>query len=215
MKPTLLFFIVLALPTTMIATAASAASLYRWVDEKGEVHYTDSVPPEYAQKERRELNKQGVTVNQVEKAKSQEQLAQEQHDKEEAARKLEAEKKQRKLEQQRNRQLLDTYASEQDIIAARERNLLTLDGTISFSQTTLEKLHATLDQLNKNLTSAANDNARKKIQANIDMTTQQITDMKTFIKGKKNARDDLAKKFDEDLARFREIKASETNKPLP
>ena len=210
MKSTFLY-IAGVLSMTMITCAVSAAPLYRWVDEKGEVHYTDTVPPEYAQKERRELNMQGVTVKEIEKAKSPEQAAEEQRKIEAAARQIEAEKKQRKIESQLNRQLLDTYTSEQDIITARERNLLTLDGTISFSQTTLEKLHTTLVQLNKDLTSSTNENVRKKIQANMDMTTQQIKDMETFIKDKKSARNVLAKKYDEDLARFREIKASETN----
>src|SRR5688572_7926193 len=35
---------------------------YKWVDEKGVVHYGDSVPAEYSQREQRVLNSQGLEV---------------------------------------------------------------------------------------------------------------------------------------------------------
>ncbi len=57
-------------------TAGSPAQTYRWVDDKGVVHYGDSVPAEYAQKERSVLNGQGVEVGHVEGSKSAAELAQ-------------------------------------------------------------------------------------------------------------------------------------------
>jgi hypothetical protein len=35
---------------------------YKWVDSQGMTHYGDSIPPEYAQGSRSELNSQGVEV---------------------------------------------------------------------------------------------------------------------------------------------------------
>ena len=49
---------------------------YSWVDKNGERHYGDSVPPEYAQSERRLLNNQGVEVQHVDAEKNAEQRAQ-------------------------------------------------------------------------------------------------------------------------------------------
>ena len=51
-----------------VALAASDASsggtkVYRWTDDKGIVHYGDSVPAEYSQKERAVLNGQGVELS--------------------------------------------------------------------------------------------------------------------------------------------------------
>ena len=34
--------------------------LYQWTDDKGVVHYGDSIPPEYAKADRNVLNQQGV-----------------------------------------------------------------------------------------------------------------------------------------------------------
>ncbi len=51
LRPTLLSLAVLAL----LATSASAQTLYRWTDAQGKVHYTDSPPPSSA-KESRTVN---------------------------------------------------------------------------------------------------------------------------------------------------------------
>lgn len=198
---------VIALTLTVIigASVAHAAKLYRWVDEKGEVHYTDTVPPEQTQKEHRELNDQGITVKQVEKAITPEQKAAAQRAKDEAARKEQEEKARLEAERQNAQRLLDTYASEQDIIAARERNIATLDGTINFSKTNLEKLRATQKSLEADLASTNQKDAQAKIQSNLDMTKKQIVDMEVFVQNKLTERDTLAKSYDKDLARYREL----------
>ncbi len=50
-----------------IANAANAPGpkSYRWVDNKGVVHYGDSVPPEYAAQGRQELNPQAVPLRET------------------------------------------------------------------------------------------------------------------------------------------------------
>ena len=59
----------LLLPALLVALCAGLAhaqsgkdktKLYRWVDKDGQVHYGDSVPPEYAEQDRDILNRQGV-----------------------------------------------------------------------------------------------------------------------------------------------------------
>lgn len=205
--------IALALTVIIGASVAHAAKLYRWVDEKGEVHYTDTVPPEQTQKEHRELNDQGITVKQVEKAITPEQKAAAQRAKDEAARKEQVEKARLEAERQNAQRLLDTYASEQDIVAARERNIATLDGTINFSKTNLEKLRATQKSLEADLATTNQKDAQAKIQSNLDLTKKQIVDMEVFIQNKLTERDTLAKNYDKDLARYRELMQASAPKP--
>src|SRR5690348_7559111 len=50
--------------------------VYRWVDEKGIVHYGDRIPPQYAQQDTTVLNRQGVVVDHVEAPKTPAELAQ-------------------------------------------------------------------------------------------------------------------------------------------
>src|SRR5258708_36796846 len=62
----------LALAFSLSSVTLHAAT-YKWVDEKGVVHYTDKMPPEEINKGRVELNKQGVPVKATEAAPTPEQ----------------------------------------------------------------------------------------------------------------------------------------------
>lgn len=51
------------------------ARMYRWVDENGQVHYSDRIPPKYANKERKEFDTEGRVISVVQAAKKEAQLA--------------------------------------------------------------------------------------------------------------------------------------------
>lgn len=51
------------------------ARVYRWVDERGQVHYSDRVPQQYADKERKEYDAEGRLISTVEATETTEQLA--------------------------------------------------------------------------------------------------------------------------------------------
>lgn len=67
-------FIVLSLS---LSCSLASASVYRWVDESGKIHYSDSVPPAKSQMGHAELNKRGLQINKVAAAKSSETVAEE------------------------------------------------------------------------------------------------------------------------------------------
>src|SRR5688572_27736564 len=90
---------------------------YRWVDEKGVVHYGDRIPPQYAQKESSLLNRQGVEVRKLEAQKSPAELAEEDRRRQEALR-----------QKQRDSFLLTTYTSVKDIEQLRDVRLTQIKG---------------------------------------------------------------------------------------
>jgi hypothetical protein len=47
----------------LIAGTANAAEVYRWVDENGEVHYSESLPPDFQDKGHDRLNSSGLVVD--------------------------------------------------------------------------------------------------------------------------------------------------------
>lgn len=47
----------------LAASSVNAAQVYRWVDENGEVHYSESLPPDYQDKGHDVLNQQGMVVD--------------------------------------------------------------------------------------------------------------------------------------------------------
>ncbi|MGH8230962.1 MAG: DUF4124 domain-containing protein, partial [Steroidobacteraceae bacterium] len=108
----------LALGAAAVAAAASnpsaspSAQTYRWTDDKGIVHYGDSVPAEYAGKERAVLNNQGVEVGHVAGQKSAAQQAQEA--------KIAAAARERA---QHDQTLLSSYGSTKEIEIVRDERL--------------------------------------------------------------------------------------------
>jgi len=62
---TLIFVLitVVALVLGLLSTPVRAAEVYRWVDENGEVHYSESLPPDYKDKGYDVLNQQGIVVD--------------------------------------------------------------------------------------------------------------------------------------------------------
>jgi len=186
---------------------ASAAKLYRWVDENGEVHYTDTLPPEQAGQAHQQLNTQGITVKSVDKAKSREQLAAEKQAQEEAARRAADAERARRLQAERDRTLLHTYVNEQDIIESRDRNIATIEGTINLSNNNLEKLRAQAESLRNDLAQAQpGSEAAIKVESALRQTEDQIRDFENFIGKKRAEQNSLQQKFDENLRRFRELR---------
>ena len=45
-----------------LSTPAAAAEVYRWVDENGEVHYSESLPPDYKDRGHDVLNRDGLVI---------------------------------------------------------------------------------------------------------------------------------------------------------
>jgi hypothetical protein len=90
---------------------------YRWVDEKGVVHYGDRIPAQDTEKERTILNREGVEVGKLDAQKTGAQIA-------EQARR---EQEQARLEQH-DSFLLTTYTSAKDIEDLRDARLAELNG---------------------------------------------------------------------------------------
>lgn len=190
------------------ATNAQAGKLYRWVDDKGEVQFSDSLPPEQSKSAHDELTKQGVTARKVDKAKTKEQLDAEQQEKAAAEQQKAEAERVRKEELARDRMLLDTYVSENDIVTMRDRNIATLEGTIKITEASMETAKKTLATLNTDLAASTKDPARQqKLKQHISDAEQQLERFAAFMKAKRDEQASIKQKYDNDLLRFREVKA--------
>ena len=112
-----LSFALLWLCAAGAAVRAEAPAAYKWVDDQGVVHYGDSIPPQYAQKESTVLNKQGVAIGHNAATKSATELAADASAQEQAAR-----------QKQHDSFLLATYTSVKDIEQLRDERLLQIKG---------------------------------------------------------------------------------------
>ena len=108
----LIFVLVLATP---LLAAAQDTKVFRWVDENGTVHYGDSIPAEYAELPKEVLNDHGVTVENLEGKKTEEQLE---------AERIATEKRVAvELQHRADQALLATYLSVEEILMHRDRRV--------------------------------------------------------------------------------------------
>ncbi|MDP7297255.1 MAG: DUF4124 domain-containing protein [Gammaproteobacteria bacterium] len=121
----------------------AAGTLYRWVDEKGEIHYGDRVPPEEVKLDREILNEYGVAVKFLPHELTAEELVTLQRQQA-----IKAAEQQRIHEaDQRDKVLLNTYLSVEEIVALRNRRKELLDGQIHVTEAYLKNLRTKLIKL--------------------------------------------------------------------
>jgi hypothetical protein len=131
----------------LIAAASSVAfsseheRVYRWVDEDGQIHYGDSIPPEYSELPKQVLNEHAVTVQHLEGRKTEEQLAAEVK-----ARELQMQKE---LQLRADKALLATYLSVEEIIMHRDRRVELFQAQSRVTELYLRNLERRLEKLRR------------------------------------------------------------------
>ncbi|HTU67874.1 MAG TPA: DUF4124 domain-containing protein [Steroidobacteraceae bacterium] len=209
-----------ALAAVFAATAAHAQSsagkqTYKWVDEKGVIHYGDSVPAEYSQREQRVLNQQGVEVQKRQAEMSAAEAASYQ-----AKQKEEAERKQHDVF------LVSTYPSVKEIENVRDVRLDQINGQISSTEAYIASLTTRVDGLKQRALVFApyntkpgarrmpDDLAEEMVRALSELRTQNAA-----LDLRRKERDVVVAQFDGDIKRFKELRTSaaarlnDANKP--
>lgn len=181
----------------------AAPQLYKWVDENGNVHYGDSIPPQYAEKEQKRLNPQGVTVEVRERAKTPEELVEERR----LATIQEEENERRREAETRDRILLDTFSNEDEIVMTRNGKVSAIDAVIRVTEGRIESLRNRLAELTNR---AANLERSGKpvpdvLHQDIRSARQQIEDNQDYIVQKEQEQRETSAMYEADIQRFREL----------
>ncbi len=179
----------------------ASAKLFKWVDENGNVHYSDSVPPQHVNRKREVINESGVRSVVVDEAKSKEELITERQ--QEALRKKE-EERQRKAEQyQRN--LIANYRDERDLIATRDRNIESIQVSINFVEANLGGLRLDLEELVREAATFERSGKKtpKLLKTQIAETRRKIDEAEAYIKEKRIEQEKVRNEFNQDLELYR------------
>ena len=183
------------------AGTTSTATTYKWVDEQGVVHYGDSIPPQYAEKEHKVLNKQGVEVGHTEAQKTPEELAVEARDHEALVK-----------QQQHDSFLLTTYTSVKDIEALRDVRLDQLQGQRTAAEQYVENLHSRLVALQGRVKHfrpySASPGARRipdDLAEDLVHTLNEMRTQSNALSAKNQEVVAMREQFDLDITRYREL----------
>lgn len=192
----------------LVAAAAwwslpAKSATYKWVDEKGVVHYTDKLPPEIASKGGTMLDKQARPVKRIEPAPSPEQV-----------RAREAEEEQRRQlakaneeTARRDRALMASYTTEAEIDLARSRALGTIDAQIESSNAYLQKLGKSKDELARRRAALGDKPMPPALEREIEGTESELAKTVALLDQKKKERQSVLVRYDTDRARWRELKS--------
>ena len=198
---TLCAVILLASPD-FAAGATNGRTLYKWVDEQGVTHYGDHIPPEYAGHEQRVINSQGVEINRLEAQKTPEQLAAEDQ------KKLDGQQR-----QNRDKNLLNTYASVQEIERLRDQRVTLVTDQIKVTSQFLEVLNGKLKKLRASSMHYKPYNSDPNAQAMPDQIAEDLVrvgnDIRTQeqnLREKRSEETSMRKQFESDIERFKELK---------
>jgi hypothetical protein len=184
-------------------TSSSGGTVFKWTDEKGVVHYGDSIPPEYAQGERSMLNSRGVEVGHVEGIGNAAAVA-------ERARAADAARQ----KAQHDQFLLSTYLSTKDIEQLRDERLSQQDGQIKASSTYIDSLNVRLVALQDRAFHfkpySSDAKARRMpddLAEELVRVSSEIRNQRAALETKRKEQADMRSQFEADITRYRELTA--------
>ena len=197
----------LLLCSTLLAVAPAAAQqrMYKCVDARGKVYYTQVPPPECLGRDTQELDKSGTLMR---KSQTPTALTPAQEKAREAERKKKLEDEERSKEERRkNTALLNTYSSEKDIDDARERALKEAQAAIAET----EKRIAEAQKRKKELESEKEFYVKKpmplKLKQDITNNEIDIKNQTELLDAKKKEISVINAKYDRDKRRYLELTA--------
>lgn len=183
------------------SSGSSQPKLYKWTDKDGNVHFSDQIPPDAAEYARERFSAQGVAVEQVDRAKTPEEIAAEAA---EAKRIADAER----LAEERRKSdeaLLNSYASEEDLTRAFNQRIDLLEQTVEARRIEIAAREKSLADL---VARAAEMERSGKavtdtLKTMITGEREEIDRQKRFLVEREADRGKAKADYDRDVARYR------------
>ena len=188
-----------------------AATLYKWVDENGAVHYANQLPPGQNKNGHQQLNSQGMVLTTKDAPKSSQELAEEV----EKQRKLEEQQAEearlKSIQDREDRVLLLTFSTEEELEHARDNRIEVINSVIRLIENSINTTQGKLDQLMHN----AEQNYTSKgkeipggLAQKIEHFERKIANRTAQLEAKTSEREKIRQKYELDLERFRLLKSA-------
>ena len=197
-----------------VLPAISSAELYKWVDEEGNTHYGDHIPPQYAPKGHQRISDQGTTLEVVPRAKTDKEIAAEKAAAEkakaeaEARAKIEAAKR-AKIEAKLadDSRIINSYTSAKSIEKMRNEKVALIEASVRLAVARNEKFDEELAKLQLN--AAKQERSGKAVDENtlkrIAEIQQQIDENNEFISTRRKEQSEINATFEKEIKRYIEL----------
>ena len=185
-----------------LVSQAGLADMYRWVDEQGRVHYSDS-PPVTSKGSTSQLSKQGMVVRKIEGEMSASERAQ--RDKEKA----QQDAAQRAQEEQKlhDKALLSTFNNTAEIDRKRDRSIEQVQGEINNLKTRLKATEARLSAYTQQAGSftTANKPVPDDLKKDTADTEAEMLAIRKQVEGREKQKAVIMQQAEADTQRFLEL----------
>jgi hypothetical protein len=188
-----------------LTTGAWAAGTYKWVDEKGVVHYSDQAPPDTPAKGATVLDKQGRAVKRIDPPLSPEQLKAK-ADETERQRALAKEKDD---QARKDRALMQSYTNESEIDIARSRAISTIESQIKSAQAYTAELTRRQQDGNKQKQSYSGKPVPIALERELNTINDELSRQAILIRQKQEELTMVTAKYDTIKQRWRAILADQ------
>lgn len=188
----------------LVSPAIVQAKIKCWTNSDGIRECGNAVPPEYSQQGHDDINKAGILIKHHERAQTEAELA-------ETARlkAVEDEKKRLAEEQAANdRVLLDTFASEDEIIMARDGKITSIRTEIRLTNKSMNTAEERLSQLRKQAANLERTGkpVNEKLTQDIQQAQAQVKEYEEFVTNRRTEEEKIHDKFETDLQRYRQLR---------
>ena len=185
-------------------------ALYKWVDENGQIHYSEQLPLERSKQRFQTLDKAGRLIDTQEAKKTPEQKRQERAEQE----RLQHEEEARQREEERIRRekafhdnvLLMTFSTEQEIVEAQKERIDVIDSVVGLLLKDIEAEESKLSDLQSRAKTTYTDKGKDipgGLAQNIEYSQDKIANHKEHLQLKLDERDRIEQQYIDDLERFR------------
>ena len=182
--------------------------MYKCIDAKGKVYYTQVPPRECLGRDTQELNKQGMIINKAAPGPSQTEAKAKEAD----AKKKAEEAEKTKEERRKALALLNTYSSEKDIEDQRSRALKEAQEQIAATEKTIAGAQKRQQDLEKEKEFYVKKPMPAKLKQEISNVEIEIKNQTALLEAKRREIDTINTKYNEDKRRYVELTAAAAKK---
>lgn len=213
-KPTVISLLLMTALLCMLPEGTRAGALYKWIDEDGNIRYSDRLPPSQNKRKHQQLNSHGVILSTKEAAKTAEELAAEAEAKLLLDQEQAVADREKKLQDEKDRVLLMTFSSAEELGLARQNRLEVIDSVIQLITKSVLATQKTLDILEGS--AAENFTALGKevpggLAQKIEHFTRKLENRNLQLGLKILEKEKINQQYEDDVARFRELTETRQN----
>ncbi len=189
--------LVLALP--------AHAEIYRWVDDDGTVHYSNTPQPEASQRERRVFDSRGLMREIIPAPPTLEEREQARAEQEQAQQELEAARQARADRATRAHQLRQAYENLEEIEELRARRESAIGGDIARSEAQETTLLRERERIRQQYADSESASSRERFKAQLDDLEERIARERAYRQGQQDRLSAIQQRLDLDREDYQRL----------